>query len=78
MLRWMLKTLWQQKGSLLASASGISAAFVLVIVLDAAFVGESNQIVAYIRNMNPAVWVLQKGVDPCRPVGHGRRARPTA
>ena len=63
MLRWMLKTLLQQKGSLFSSASGIAAAFVLVIVLDAAFVGESNQIVAYIRNMNPAVWVLQKGVS---------------
>ena len=63
MVGWMLKTLWQQKGSLFSSASGIAAAFVLVIVLDAAFVGESNQIVAYIRNMNPAVWVLQKGVS---------------
>jgi putative ABC transport system permease protein len=63
MLHWMLKTLWQQKGSLFSSASGIAAAFVLVIVLDAAFVGESNQIVAYIRNVNPDVWVLQKGVS---------------
>lgn len=48
---------------MLSSASGIAAAFVLVIVLDAAFVGESNQIVAYIRHMNPTVWVLQKGVS---------------
>ena len=55
MLRWMIKTLWRQKGSLFSSASGIAAAFVLVIVLDAAFVGESNRIVAYIRHMNPAV-----------------------
>jgi putative ABC transport system permease protein len=63
MTRWMLKTLWRQKGSLFSSASGIAAAFVLVIILDAAFVGESNQIVSYIRHTNPAVWVLQKGVS---------------
>lgn len=59
----MIKTLWLQKASLFSSASGVAAAFVLVIVLDAAFVGESNQIVAYIRNMNPSVWVMQKGVS---------------
>lgn len=63
MLRWMLKTLWQQKGSLFSGASGVAAAFVLVIILDAVFVGESNQIVAYIRHMNPDIWVLQKGVS---------------
>ncbi len=59
----MIKTLWHQKLSVLSSASGVAAAFVLVIILDAAFVGESNQIVAYIRNMNPSVWVMQKGVS---------------
>jgi len=63
MFRWILKTLWQQKGAMFASSGGIAAAFILVIVLDAAFVGESNQIVAYIRHMNPALWVLQKGVS---------------
>jgi len=63
MLRWILKTLWLQKGSLLSSSGGVAAAFVLVIVLEAAFAGESNQIVAYIRHVNPDVWVLQKGVS---------------
>lgn len=63
MLHWMIKTLLLQKVSLLSSASGVAAAIVLVIILDAAFVGESNQIVAYIRNMNPSVWVMQKGVS---------------
>lgn len=63
MLHWMIKTLWLQKGALFSSAGGVAAAFVLVIILDAAFVGESNQIVAYIRNMNPSVWVMQKGVS---------------
>lgn len=63
MLYWMLKTLWRQTGSLFTSASGVAAAFVLVIILDAAFVGESNQIVTYIRHMNSDVWVMQKGVS---------------
>jgi len=63
MLHWILKTLWMQKASMFWSASGVAMAFVLVIVLDAAFVGESRQIVAYIRHIDPAVWVLQKGVS---------------
>lgn len=63
MLKWILKTLWQQKGTVVSSASGVAFAFVLVIVMEAAFVGESNQIVAYIRHANPDVWVMQKGVS---------------
>lgn len=63
MWHWTLKTMWQQKGALLASASGIAAAFVLVIILDAAFVGESNQIVSYLRHLQPDLWVMQKGVS---------------
>lgn len=63
MLRWILKTLWLQKGSVLSGAACVAAAFVLVVVLDAAFVGESNQIVAYIRNADADVWVMQKGVS---------------
>jgi len=63
MLRWIYKTLWLQKGPVLSSASGVAAAFVLVIALEAAFVGESNQIVGYIRHANADVWVMQKGVS---------------
>jgi len=63
MLRWAFKSLWQQKVALFSSAAGVATALVLVVVLDAAFVGESNQIVAYIRHANPDVWVLQKGVS---------------
>jgi len=47
---------------LFVSAAGVAASLVLVVVLEAAFVGESNQIVGYIRHMKPDVWVLQKGV----------------
>lgn len=63
MVRWILKTLWLQKGSVVTSACGVAAAFVLVVVMDAAFVGESNQIVSYLRHAKPDVWVMQKGVS---------------
>lgn len=63
MLRWILKTLWLQKGSVMASSAGVAVAFVLVVVMDAAFVGESRQIVGYIEHANPDVWVMQRGVS---------------
>jgi len=62
MLQWILKTLWLQKISLLSSAGGVALAFTLVLILDAVFVGESKQIVAYIRHSSPDVWVMQRGV----------------
>jgi len=63
MLHWVMKTLWIQKGSVLSSASGVAAAFILVIALEAVFVGESNKIVGYIRHADADVWVMQKGVS---------------
>ena len=63
MLHWLFKTLWRQKGTVVTSSTGVAFAFVLVVVMDAAFVGESNQIVAYIRHANADVWVMQKGVS---------------
>jgi len=62
MLRWILKTLWLQKLSLLASAAGIAGAFILVVILHAVFVGESRQVVAYVRHTAADVWVMQRGV----------------
>lgn len=63
MLRWIIKTLWLQKGSVISSSAGVAVAFVLVVVMDAAFVGESRQIVAYIENTKADVWVMQRGVS---------------
>ncbi len=63
MFRWIIKTLWRQKGAVASSSTGVAFAFVLVVVMDAAFVGESNQIVAYIRHANADVWVMQRGVS---------------
>lgn len=59
---WIVKSLLRQKFSLLASSLGVAAALLLVVIMDAAFVGESNQIVAYIHHTNPDVWVMQRGV----------------
>lgn len=63
MLHWIVKTLWRQKITVLSSSAGVALAFVLVVVMDAAFVGESNQIVAYLRHTNADIWVMQKGVS---------------
>jgi putative ABC transport system permease protein len=62
MLRWLLKTLWLQKASLVASAAGVAGAFVLVVILHAVFAGESRQMVAYVRHAAADVWVMQRGV----------------
>lgn len=54
--------MWFQKGSVLASSFGVAAALILVLFLDAVFLGESSKIVNYIRYTKPDIWVMQKGV----------------
>jgi putative ABC transport system permease protein len=63
MLRWTWKTLVGQPAGLWGSAAGVACVFLLVIVFDAIFTGESTQVVAYIRHSNPDVWVMQRGVS---------------
>lgn len=63
MLRWAWKTLLRQRAGLWGSAAGVASAFVLVVVFEAIFAGESTQIVAYIRHSKPDVWVMQRGVS---------------
>jgi len=55
--------MWQQRGGTLASAGAVSGAFLLVVLLEAIFLGESKQIVAYIERTEPDVWVMQQGVS---------------
>jgi ABC-type antimicrobial peptide transport system permease subunit len=62
-LRWTLKTLWLQRSGTLASAGGVAGAFLLVLLLEAVFLGESTQMVAYLENTAPDVWVMQHGVS---------------
>lgn len=63
MLRWTLKSLIHEPLHLLASVCAVGAAFALVIFFEAVFAGESRQIVAYLRNSDADVWVMQKGVS---------------
>jgi putative ABC transport system ATP-binding protein len=63
MWQWAWKSLMGQRAGSLGGACGIAAAFVLVIFFDAVWKGESEQIVAYPREMDADVWVMQKGVS---------------
>lgn len=63
MIAWTLKTLWLQRSATLATAGGVAGAFLLVLLLEAVFLGESKQIVAYIERASPDVWVMQSGVS---------------
>ncbi len=63
MLQWTLKTLWVQRAATLASAGGVAGAFLLVILLEAIFLGESKQMLSFIENTAPDVWVMQDGVS---------------
>lgn len=63
MLRWSLKSLLLDPLRLLASVTGVAAAFVLVIFFDAVFEGEAQRIVAYPAHAQADVWVMQEGVS---------------
>jgi ABC-type antimicrobial peptide transport system permease subunit len=63
MFQWTLKTLWVQRAATLASAGGVAGAFLLVILLEAIFLGESKQMLSFIENTAPDVWVMQDGVS---------------
>jgi len=63
MFKWMIKSLFAHKSSLVGSSLGIASAFILVIFFNAVWQGESEQIVAYPNKMKPDVWVMQKGVE---------------
>ena len=62
MWKWAWKSLFAERAGVLGSAAGIAGAFILVLFFDAVLRGESGQIVAYIREMNADVWVMQRGV----------------
>ncbi|HSG29987.1 MAG TPA: ABC transporter permease [Thermodesulfobacteriota bacterium] len=63
MIHWTIKYLWIQKGRLLTSSACVAGALILVLFFDAVFLGESKQIVAYVRHTSPDIWVMQKGVS---------------
>ncbi|MDH5180459.1 MAG: ABC transporter permease [Gammaproteobacteria bacterium] len=63
MYKWLWQTLWQQKTGVLSGAGSVAVALVLVVIMDASFVGESRQTIAYIEKMRADVWVMQHGVS---------------
>ncbi len=60
---WSLKSLFAEPLRLISGSLGVACAFLLVMVFQAVFEGESRQIVAYIQNTDADVWVMQDGVE---------------
>ena len=60
---WGFKNLLSQPLALLASVLAAAAAFLLVLLFEAVYAGESRQIVAYVENSPADVWVMQRGVS---------------
>jgi putative ABC transport system permease protein len=63
MWRWTCKSLLMAPLSLTASIAATAGAFLLVMLFEALFAGESRQIVAYIDQADADVWVMQAGVS---------------
>jgi len=63
MWRWTVRNLLDDRGRLVVSVGGVAAALVLVLLLDGVFAGTSEQIVAYPRQTDADVWVMQDGVS---------------
>ena len=63
MFYWSLKTLLSEPMRLIVSALAVAVSFILVIFFSAVFEGESDQMVAYLEEMEADVWVMQKGVS---------------
>ncbi len=63
MLRWMIKSLFLEPLTLLVAIASAASAFLLIIMFEGIFAGESEQIVAYVRNVKADVWVMQRGVS---------------
>ena len=63
MLRWMIKSLFLEPLTLVVAIASAASAFLLIILFEGIFAGESEQIVAYVRNVKADVWVMQRGVS---------------
>jgi putative ABC transport system permease protein len=61
--RWLYKSLFLEPLALIMAIASISGAFLLIILYESVFVGESAQIVSYVKNVKADIWVMQKGVS---------------
>ncbi len=62
-MRWMIKSLLLEPLMLMIAVTSAASAFLLIILFEGIFAGESEQIVAYVRNVKADVWVMQRGVS---------------
>lgn len=63
MIRLAIKNLLHERGRLLLSLGGVAAALVLILLLEGIFAGTSEQIIAYPKETDAEVWVMQEGVS---------------
>jgi putative ABC transport system permease protein len=61
-LSWALRSLFADRGGLIASAAGVGLALLLAIVVEGVFAGEAEQIVAYPNLAGADVFAMQEGV----------------
>jgi len=62
MIRLAYRNLFQSKARLIISVGGVALALLLILSLDAVFLGVERQITAYIDNSGADIWVSQEGV----------------
>lgn len=63
MLSWAWKNLWSEPGGTVAAVVAVASAVLLALVMQAVFVGESEQIVRYLERSDAEVWVMQSGTS---------------
>ena len=63
MWHWAWRSFLDERASLAASAGGVAVVFLLVMILEGAFQGEADQMVAFIERSGASVWVMQAGVS---------------
>lgn len=62
MWRWTYKSLLVEPLALLLSIAAAGSAFLLVMFFEAVYEGEAEQVVAYVKNADADIWVMQRGV----------------
>jgi len=62
MWRWTVKSLLAEPVALLVSIAAAGSAFLLVMFFEAVYEGEAEQVVAYVKNADADIWVMQRGV----------------
>ena len=59
---WTWRSFLDERAGLAASAAGVAVVFLLVMILQGAFQGEADQVVALVEHSDAPLWVMQKGV----------------